>query len=186
MSDADMYSSVCVVYIYIIYSSINTRSSPPWVSTFLRCPLPIHQLVYTQTHTHTNTHSLVSFWEDCPPAAHVVNTLYIFSDFLWQNCVVVLVILSKLTVDFSDKWLKLVCIWKRQMQDHLLPFLPKGVDYKNSCFLPPLCVPLCLCFLISVVKTWGKVEMYPGPSVFIYKKKTFFFLLNVTFGWLEE
>lgn len=54
------------------------------------------------------------------------------------------------------------------MQDHLLQFLPKGVDYKNSCF-PPLCVPLCLFFLISVVEH-GKVEMYPGLSVFIYEK----------------
>lgn len=34
------------------------------------------------THTHTNTHTLVSFWEDCPHAVHVVNTLYIVSDFL--------------------------------------------------------------------------------------------------------
>lgn len=68
------------------------------------------------------------------------------------------------------------------MQDHLLPFLPKGVEYELV-FLPPLCVPLCICFFISVVKTWGKVEMYPGLSVFIEGKAFFFFLpLNVTIG----
>lgn len=59
------------------------------------------------------------------------------------------------------------------MQDHLLQFLPKGVDYKKKkiAVFPPLCVPLCLFFLISVVKKkCGKVEMYPGLSVFIYEK----------------
>lgn len=66
---------------------------------------------------------------------------------------------------------------KRQMQDHLLQFLPKGVDYKNSCS-PPLCVLLCLFFLISVVNTCGVVEMYPG----FYIWKITFCLLNVTFG----
>lgn len=149
MSDTGMCSSVCVVCIYIIYSSINTTDPRcPGSQPFLNCPLPKHQL------SHTNTP--VPFWEDCPHAAPVVNILYIVSDFLWEICVVVLVILSKLTVDFSDKWLKLVCIWKRQMQDHLLQFLPKGVDYKNSC-LPPLCVFLYVfSFFISVVNMWKK------------------------------
>lgn len=133
----------------------------------------MHQLVHTQTHTHTRTYIHVhsetpSFWEDCPYATHFVNTLYIVSYFLWQVCVVVLVILSMLTVDFRGKWLKLVWIWNRQMQDHLLQFLPKGVDYKNSCSLPLCVFFLCLLFLISVVNTCGRVEMYPGFSVFIY------------------
>lgn len=90
------------------------------------------------THTHKQTHTrlIVGGLSTCRWICKY--TVY-SPDFLWQICVVVLVILSKLTVDFSDKWLKLVCIWKRQMQDHLLQFLPKGVDYKNSCLPPFVC-----------------------------------------------
>lgn len=150
------------------------------MSTFLNCPLPIHQLV----HTHTNRHTLVSFWEDCPHAARVVNILYIDSDFLWQICVVVLVILSKLTVDFSDKWLKLVCIWKRQMQTIYYSFYQRELIIKIAVY-PPLCVPLCLFFLISVVKMWKSRNVSRSFSFYIWKITSFFFFfsLNVTFGW---
>lgn len=39
------------------------------------------------------------------------------------------------------------------MQDHLLQFLPKGVDYKNSCVPPFVCSFMSFLF-ISVVKSW--------------------------------
>lgn len=140
MSDTGMYSSVCVVCIYILYIVLLTQRilAAPETNLFKLPSPPIHQLVHTHTNIHTHTPlSLISLWEDCLRAAPAVNTLYIVSDFLWQICVVVLVILSKLTVDFSDKWLKLVCIWKRQMQNHLLQFLPKGVDYKKKIAVSP-------------------------------------------------
>lgn len=150
MSDTDMYSSVCVVCIYILYIVLLTQMILAALEVNLFKMPSANTPACTHTHTHACTHThtrFVSFCEDCPHVVHVVNTLYIVSDFLWQICVVVLVILSKLTVDFSDKWLKLVCIWKRQMQNHLLQFLPKGVDYKNSIsFLFFPCPPLLCSF----------------------------------------
>lgn len=164
--------------IYIIYSSINTTDprrpgSQPFKLPSAKTPA----CTYTHAHTLEHTHTLVSFWDGCPHAARLVNILYIDSDFLWQIRVVVLVILSKLTVDFSDKWLKLVCIWTRQNANHLLQFLPKGVDYKNSC-LPPSPVRFFMSFLFHFCskKNVQKVEMYPGLSVFIYENNFFFSL----------
>lgn len=55
------------------------------------------------------------------------------------------------------------------MQDHLLQFLPKGVDYKNSCFPPFVCPFMSFLFNFCSLKR-GEVEMYPGLSVFIYEK----------------
>lgn len=76
-----------------------------------------------------------------------------------------LVILSKLTVDFSDTWLKLVCVYKKDKCQKTIynSFYQRELIIKIA--VPPLCVPLCLLFFISVVS--GGVEINPGYSVFI-------------------
>lgn len=60
-----------------------------------------------------------------------------------KNCVVVLVILSKLTVDFSEMAEVSTCMKNKNARQ----FLPKGVDY-DSCFLFFLTVFFFFCSLL--------------------------------------
>lgn len=171
---------MCCVYILYIVLLTHTILAALGVSLF-KMPLPpspIHQLVNTHTHTHEsrNTQLSASRSGKTVHKAARVNTLYIVSDFLWQICVVVLVILFKLTVDFSDKWLKLVCTWKTNARPFITVFtkgswLLKKKKRNSSFFCPFVCSLYVFAFVISVVKPFGgrerRVEMYPGLSVFI-------------------
>lgn len=105
--------------------------------------------------------------------------MYIVSDFLWQICVVVLVILSKLTVDFSDKWLKLVCIWKKdKCKTIYYSFYQRELIIKIA-VCPLFCVPLCPFVLISVVNMWKSRNVSRSLSFYIWKIASFFFFLSL-------
>lgn len=73
------------------------------------------------------------------------------------------------------------------MQDHLLPFLPKGVDYKIA-VLPPLCVSFMSLLFNFCSKNMGRggSRNVSRSFSFYIRKSFFFFLLNVTFGWLKS
>lgn len=61
------------------------------------------------------------------------------------------------------------------MQDHLLQFLPKGVDYKNSCFPPFVCSFMSFLFNFCSKNVLKSRNVSRSFSFYIWKITFFFF-----------
>lgn len=89
-----------------------------------------------------------------------------------KNCVVVLVILSKLTVDFSER-LKLVRIWKIKMQDSFYQ--------RELIMIVVFCFPLLCFLLLFVVRNVHLKSRNVSRSLFL--KWKFYKILNFFEVW---
>lgn len=70
------------------------------------------------------------------------------------------------------------------MQNHLLRFLPKGVDYKNSCFPPFVCS--FMSFLFNFCSKNMERQKYIQVFKFLYMKNNSFFFSSECDIWLVK
>lgn len=72
------------------------------------------------------------------------------------------------------------------MQDHLLQFLPKGVDYKNSCFPPFVCSFMSFLFNFCSKNVLKSRNVSRSFSFYIWKITFFFFFSSECDVWLVK